>query len=133
MPIDFEAVKKLPVEEQGAEFKRIIASLEKQIAETKEQTAKLEKEKKNKENNEKIADLRKTLDALTKDRNSAEQLLARSELDAKALETVLQEQRIERPQEQTQEQARQRQELENIVAAERTRELERKRDEKRPD
>jgi len=133
MGVDFEAVKKLPADEQVTEFKKVITTLSKKISEAKAAIAALEKQEKNEERDKKIAETKKTLDETTRDRNSAEQLLARSEIEAKALETVLTERTEARKEEEEKQALTQRQELENIVAQERTRDLERKQGEKRPE
>ncbi len=132
MAVDFEAVKKLPAPEQIIEFKKIMSAAEKFTADSKKKLADLEKEEKNEDRDKKIAELKKLIDEAIKDRNSAEQLLARSEIEAKALETVLSQTRAERKEEENTG-ARQREQLENILSAEKTRDDERKRDERKPE
>jgi len=133
MAVDFEAVKKLPADAQIAEFKKIVAAANIFVNDSKKKIADLEKEEKSEERDKKIAEAKKLMDEAIRDRNSAEQLLARAEIEAKALETVLAQTRGAARQEEGEKQARERDQLENIIAQERTREDERKRDEKRPE
>lgn len=133
MAVDFEAVKKLPAEEQISEFKKIITAANLFVTDTQKKIAELEKQEKNEERDKKVAEHKKLIEEAIRDRNSAEQLLARAEIETKALETVLAQARGTAKQEEGEKQAREKDQLENILAQEKTRDDERKRDEKRPE